>query len=295
MQALLDQFLDHLTAERGLSPNTLAAYRGDLDRFLAHLRRARVASLNEVRRKHLIEFLLDERETGRRPTTLGRRLAALKTFFRYLQREGLVAANPADGMDSPRLWRMLPDALTVKEVERLLAQPDTRARHGLRDRALLETMYGAGLRVSEAAGLALDDVNFDDRCVRCLGKGRKERIVPLGESARAHLKRYIEQARPAAARGGAPRALFLSARGGPLDRRTIWRLIRNYARRAGLDRPVHPHTLRHSFATHLLANDAPLRVIQEMLGHADIGTTQIYTHVDSSRLLAVHRRFHPRA
>lgn len=295
MQALLDQFLDHLTAERGLSPNTLAAYRGDLDRFLAYLRRVRVASLNDVRRKHLIEFLLDERETGRRPTTLGRRLAALKTFFRYLQREGLVASNPADGMNSPRLWRMLPDALTVKEVERLLAQPDPRSRHGLRDRALLETLYGAGLRVSEAAGLALDDVNFDDRCVRCLGKGRKERIIPLGESARVYLKRYIEQARPAATRGGASRALFLSARGGPLDRRTIWRLIRNYARRAGLNRPVHPHTLRHSFATHLLANDAPLRVIQEMLGHTDIGTTQIYTHVDSSRLLAVHRRFHPRA
>jgi len=295
MQALLDQFLDHLATERGLSPNTLAAYRGDLDRFLAHLRRVRIASLNEVRRKHLLDFLLNEREAGRQPTTLGRRLAALKTFFRYLQREGLAAANPADGMDSPKLWRMLPDALTVKEVERLLTQPDLRARHGLRDRALLETMYGAGLRVSEAAGLTLDDVNFADRCVRCLGKGRKERIVPLGESALAYLKRYLEESRPAAERGRGSRALFLSAKGGPLDRRSLWRLIRNYARRAGLEQRVHPHTLRHSFATHLLANDAPLRVIQEMLGHADIGTTQIYTHVESSRLLAVHRRFHPRA
>lgn len=295
MQALLDQFLDHLSAERGLSPNTLAAYRGDLERFLAYLRREKISALNDVRRRHLLGFLFDEREHGRSPRTIGRRLAALKTFFRYLQREGLAAANPADGMDSPKLWRLLPDALTVREMERLLAQPDLSSRHGLRDRALLETMYAAGLRVSEAAALTLDDVNFSDRCVRCVGKGRKERIVPVGETALAYLRRYLEEARPAVAKRAETRALFLSARGGPLDRRSIWRLIRTYARRAGLERRVHPHTLRHSFATHLLANDAPLRVIQEMLGHADIATTQIYTHVEPARLLAIHRRFHPRA
>jgi integrase/recombinase XerD len=295
MQVFLDQFLDHLGAERGLSPNTLAAYRSDLTLLIEYLRRAGVSSLNDARRKHLIGFLMGEREKGRRTTTLGRRMAAVKTFFRYLQREGLLASNPADAMDAPKLWRMLPDALTVKEVERLLDQPDLRGRHGLRDRAMIETMYAAGLRVSEAAGLTLDDIRFDDGCLRCMGKGRKERIVPLGESARAYLRRYIDEARAAAAGDTDTRALFLSARHGPLDRRSIWRLIRTYARRAGIEKRVHPHTLRHSFATHLLANEAPLRVIQELLGHADIGTTQIYTHVDSSRLLAVHQRFHPRA
>ncbi len=295
MRVFLDQFLDHLSAERNLSANTLAAYRSDLELFLDALRRAGLTSLNDVRRKHLIAFLLDEREKGRQASTLGRRMAAVKTFFRFLQREGLLASNPADAMDSPKLWRMLPAALSVKEIERLLAQPDLKSRHGLRDRALLETMYAAGLRVSEAAALKTDDVRFDEGCLRCFGKGRKERIVPIGETARAYLRRYLEEARPAALRGGETRALFISAKGGALDRRSIWRLVRGYARRAGLSKRVHPHTLRHTFATHLLANDAPLRVIQEMLGHADIGTTQIYTHVDSNRLLAIHQRFHPRA
>ncbi len=295
MNALLEQFLDHLSAERGLSPHTLSAYSSDLRLFLDCLAHRGVASINAMRRKHIVDFLLEERETGKRTSTVGRRLAAIKTFLRYLQREGLLAANPADAMDSPRWGRILPDALTVRETERLLAQPDLRRRLGLRDRALLETMYAAGLRVSEAAGLTLDDIRFEDGFLRCTGKGRKERLVPLGESARTFLRRYIEEERPRLARGGETRTLFLSARRRALNRRTIWRLVRFYARRAGIEKRVHPHTLRHTFATHLLANDAPLRVIQEMLGHADIGTTQIYTHVDSSHLRAVHQRYHPRA
>jgi integrase/recombinase XerD len=295
MYVLLDQFLDHLSAERGLSPHTRRAYGTDLRLFLDRLSRDGVVSVNDIRRKHIVDFLLDERQGGKRPTTVGRRLAAIKTFLRYLRREGLLASNPAEAMDSPRWGRRLPDALTVREVERLLAQPDLRRRHGLRDRALLETMYAAGLRVSEAAGLTVDDVRLDDGWLRCMGKGRKERLVPLGESARAYLRRYIEEQRPRQAAGGDTRALFLSDRRRALDRRSIWRLVRMYARRAGIEKRVHPHTLRHTFATHLLANDAPLRVIQEMLGHADIGTTQLYTHVDASRLRAVHQRYHPRA
>lgn len=295
MQVLLDQFLDHLALERGLSANTRAAYASDLRGFLRFLQARRVSAINAVTRAHLTDFLLDGREQGLRTPTLARRLAAIKVFFRYLQQEGLLAANLAETMDSPRLWKTLPDVLTVREVDRLLAQPDIRKPRGLRDRAMLEVLYGCGLRISELVRLRLDDVRFDEGYLRCLGKGRKERLVPFGESARGWLRRYLAEARPALARGADVPDLFLGARGRPLDRRWLWRCIRRWAALAGLEKNVHPHTLRHSFASHLLANEAPLRVIQEMLGHADIATTQIYTHVDGARLKSIHERFHPRA
>ncbi len=295
MQVLVDQFLDFVALERGLSGNTRAAYASDLAAFLAYLGTRGVASANRVTRRHILDFLMDSREKGLKTATLSRRLVSVKVFLRYLQQEGLLDASPADAMDSPRLWHMLPDVLSTREVDRLLAQPDADQPLGLRDRAMLETFYGTGLRVSELTALLLDDVRFEERYLRCMGKGRKERVVPFGDSARDLLRRYLDEVRPSLCRDAGERHVFLNRRGRPLDRRWVWRLIRRHARRAGITKHVSPHTLRHSFASHLLANGAPLRVIQEMLGHADIATTQVYTHVDSARLKAIHDRFHPRA
>lgn len=295
MQALLDAFLDYLAIERGLSENTRAAYTGDLTRFLAFAMAHGRSSLNAVTRKDILDFLVDTRETGRTVATTARRLVAVKVFFRYLTREGLIASDPADVMDSPRLWQHLPSVLTPREVDALLAQPDPAKRLGLRDRAIIETLYATGLRVSELTSLSLDDLFFDLSCMRCLGKGNKERMVPFGASAADWIRRYMEDARPRLCRDDAQRRLFLSRSGRPLDRRDVWSMIRAAALAAGIAKPVSPHTMRHSFASHLLEHDAPLRVIQEMLGHADIATTQRYTHVDAARLQSVHKRFHPRA
>jgi integrase/recombinase XerD len=198
-------------------------------------------------------------------------------------------------MESPRLWKVLPGTLTLKEVDRLLDAPDLKKRLGLRDKAILETLYGTGLRVSEFTGLTLDAIHFDAGYVRCMGKGRKERVVPLGRQAAHWLTRYIEESRPALCAGDHENTVFLSCRKRPFSRKGIWKMIKKYARQAGIMKNVTPHTLRHSFASHLLANEAPLRIIQEMLGHADISTTQIYTHVDAGRLKNVHAQFHPRS
>lgn len=296
MQALLDQFMDYIALERGLSQNTRAAYGGDLSAFLAFLEARGVASINSVTRAHVLAFLMDQKDRGLSTNSISRRLVSIKVFFRYLQQEGLLRRNVTETMDSPRLWKVLPGTLTYKEVERLLAAPGAKKALVLRDKALLETLYGSGLRVSELAQLGLDDLHFDEGYLRCMGKGRKERVVPLGENARNCLQRYIRETRPGLARGRDDvRALFLTLRGKPFGRKGIWKLIKRYSRAAGITKNVKPHTLRHSFASHLLANGAPLRIIQEMLGHADITTTQIYTHVDPSRLKSVHAQFHPRA
>lgn len=297
MRFLLDQFMDHLVLERGLSENTRMAYGHDLTEFLAWLQRRGCGGIQEVKRKDLIDFLMDGKARGLRASSLARRLVAIKVFFRYLSQEGLLASNVADAMDSPRLWKILPPTLSVAEVDRLLAAPDPKTIRGLRDRAILETFYATGLRVSELASLTLDSLHLDADYVRCIGKGDKERVVPIGGRAAEAVTQWLEKGRPAyAVRGdGQCRAVFLSRLGGPLSRITLWRQIRAYARRAGISKSLSPHMLRHSFASHLLANGASLRVIQEMLGHADISTTQIYTHVDSGRLQSVHQQYHPRA
>lgn len=295
MNALLEQFLDYVSLEKGLSPNTRAAYAGDLECFLNYLTSRGVVSINAVRREHITDFLMAQRDQGLSTNSLCRRLVAIKVFFRYLQQEGLLAANVTEAMDSPKIWKMLPGTLTYREVERLLASPDPSQRFGLRDQAILETMYGTGLRVSELAALTLNDLHFDEGYIRCVGKGNKERVVPIGEKARSVLRRYLDESRPALAKDRPVHAVFLNYRGGPLSRKGLWKLIKKHARAAGITKNVKPHTLRHSFASHLLANGAPLRMIQEMLGHADISTTQIYTHVDPARLKSVHAQYHPRA
>ncbi len=297
MRFLLDQFMDHIVLERGLSENTRLAYRHDLSEFLAFLSRRGRAGIQEVARRDILDFLMDGKQKGLAASSLARRLVAIKVFFRHLSREGLLATNVADAMDSPRLWKILPPTMSIEEVDRLLAAPDPATVRGLRDRAILETFYATGLRVSELAGLTLESLHFDSDYIRCVGKGDKERVVPIGGRAIAAVQAWLERGRPVyAPRGGGEcRAVFLSRLGRPLTRLTLWRHIRSYARKAGIRQSISPHMLRHSFASHLLANGASLRIIQEMLGHADISTTQIYTHVDPGRLQSVHHQYHPRA
>ncbi len=295
MNALIDMFLDYLMLERGLSDRTREAYEGDLRHFVHWLERRGVTRVGEVTRKHITDYLLAERERGLAVSSASRRLVSIKVLFAYLAQEGLLARNVAEVMESPRLMRALPGVLGERQVERLLDAPSRDTRYGLRDRAILELMYASGLRVSEVCSLRCEDLHFDEAYVRCQGKGGKVRIVPFGRRAHAELLRYMRDIRPQFPGCDMRRELFLTRVGGAFSRQGIWQLIKRYAQRAGIDSGVSPHTLRHSFASHLLANGASLRAIQEMLGHADIATTQIYTHVDQKRLSAVHRQFHPRA
>jgi integrase/recombinase XerD len=293
--ALVDQFLDHLTLEEGLSPKTREAYGGDLADFSRFAQAAGVHSASGVTRKMVLDYLHDQKNRGLSVSTIARRLVAIKVFFRFLLQEGLLTHDVTGVMEAPRLWKVLPGTLSMKEVERMLAAPAGDAAPALRDKAMLELFYATGLRVSEMAELTLENVHMDAGYVRCTGKGNKVRIVPFGDEARRHLVRYLGEARPKLLGKHASDQVFLTYRGAKFSRQGIWKLIKAYARRAAITKDVSPHTLRHSFATHLLANGAPLRMIQEMLGHADIATTQIYTHVDQGRLKSVHQQFHPRA
>jgi integrase/recombinase XerD len=295
MRALLDSFLDYISLERGLSKNTRAAYADDVARFIDFATTRGVNSVNQVSRKDILDHLLDQKAKGLGANSLSRHLVSLKVFFRWLAQEGMISVNVADTMDSPKVWKMLPSVLNPKEVERLFAAPDLSKPVGLRNRAILELFYASGLRVSELAGLQLGDLHFDEHFLRCIGKGRKERVVPVAQTAIKWVKRYLKEVRPQWSPGDHEQAVFLSNRHQSLSRKTIWDMVKKCARDAGITKTIYPHTLRHSFASHLLANGAELRIIQEMLGHADISTTQIYTHVDPDRLKGVHRQFHPRA
>lgn len=295
MSALIEMFLDYIILERGLSERTREAYAADLFGFAAFMAERGVSSPGAVERDHVIDFLMAERERGLSVNSISRRLVAIKVFFAYLQREGLLARNVTDVMESPRLWKVLPGLLTMREVERLLAAPQGDSQGAVRDRAMLELFYATGMRVSELCDLKMDDVHFEEGYVRCFGKGSKMRVVPFGSSSHAALERYLLTVRPKLEKAGPSRYVFLTVRGTAFTRQRLWQIVREYTRRACIDKTVSPHTLRHSFASHLLSNGAPLRVIQEMLGHADIATTQIYTHVDQQRLKAVHHQFHPRA
>lgn len=286
-------FLVFLAVERGVSPHTEAAYRRDLASFCAFLR-ARRRAVTAVGAADVTAFCAVLAARGLSAASIARHVATLRSFYRFLVSEGLFQEDPSL-WEAPRRRRRLPSALTREEVERLLAAPDGRRAEGARDRAILELMYAAGLRVSEVAALSLSAVSFDAGYVRCRGKGDKERIVPVGRAALAAVRAYVSGARARRARAGRDAGrLFLSRTGRPLERVAIWGILRRHARAAGLAGRVHPHILRHTFATHLLKGGADLRAVQEMLGHADIGTTQIYTHVDARRLQETHRRFHPR-
>ena len=286
-------WLAQLGSEAALSRHTLAAYRRDVLRFEAHCRDLQVP-LTEIGTHELLSFLAAERTRGLAPASLARAQAALRGFFRFLAAEGLIEIDPSDELPGARLHRKLPHLLSAEQVERLMESPDPTRRLGLRDRALLELLYATGARVSEAAGLKGTDVLQEHGVVRCHGKRDKQRLVPLGRRAQQALARYLRQERPLLLREQRPEPwLFLSRSGRQLGRERILRIVRDHALAAGLP-PISPHVLRHSFATHLLEGGADLRAVQELLGHADIGTTEIYTHVDRSRLRGAHERFHPR-
>lgn len=293
MKELVGQFLDYLSVERGLSPNTLQSYGRDLAAYLDFLGRRKLADPARITRSQITDFLLEERDRGQSPSSVSRRLVAVRLFHRFLAQEGRIREDVTEALEGPKLWKHLPECLSVQEVERLLGSADTRTGMGLRDRAVLELLYATGLRASEAASLKVSHWHPELGYVRVVGKGGKERIVPVGGAARKALERYLGKRAPAP-RGPGADAMFLNRRGGPVTRQTVWEILKRAARRAGVSKKVYPHVLRHSFATHLLERGADLRVVQELLGHSDISTTQIYTHVDRSRLKSIHQKFHPR-
>lgn len=280
-------FISYIASEKGLSINTIEAYKRDIEKFTKILKVNCHSSFSEVNSLHIVAYLSTLKRQGYASASIYRALIAVKVFFRFLTREGVIQSNPALYLETPKLWQLIPEVLTCEEVELLIKQPDEKVWQGARDRAILEILYASGLRVSELCSLDIHSV--DDRVVRVMGKGGKERVVPIGEEAINALDHYlnfrdkIEQ-----------QPLFINNRGKRIDRNAVWKMIKEYAKKAGIEKNISPHTLRHSFATHLLDNGADLRIIQEMLGHASISSTERYTHVSQSKLREAFESFHPR-
>ena len=288
-------FMQYVTAERGLSINTQAAYKRDLKRYVEYLAAHRggvapnAATLDDV-----AVFFAWLRSLGLSARTIARTMSSVRVFQRFLVNEDLADDNPTTNLDTPKLARSLPVVLTNSEIERLLNAPDVGTPLGVRDRAMLECAYATGLRVSELINIDLKNLHFDQAYVRVVGKGNKERLVPIGKTAMTFMTRYSEDVRHELGVAGSGSRVFLNVRGKPLTRMAFWQMLKTYGQAAGIDKDISPHTLRHSFATHLLEGGADLRAVQEMLGHSSMATTQIYTHVDRERLKEMHRRFHPR-
>ena len=295
LDPLLDLFLDHIRVERNLSPRTVDAYGDDLRRYLDGLHRAGIGDARQIAPDQVEAHLAALAESGLSRRSQARHLAAIRMFHRFLAADRLVPNDPAASIDRPRPERKLPVYLTVAEVEALLSVPDATTLRGARDKAMIELLYATGLRVSELCGLELNDLNLSTGYLIARGKGAKERIVPVGAIARAAVENWLDGPRTEYARGRETRFLFLGPGARRLTRQGFWKLLKRYAWLAGIDRPISPHKLRHSFATHLLERGADLRAVQAMLGHADVGPTQINTHVDSRRLRGLYDRFHPRA
>ena len=289
----IHEFLAHLAVERNLSPRTIEAYHRDLSQFSAWLD-GQDFQLDGIEKATLRNYLGARRDNGLSPRSSARALSALRGFFRFLVQTEVLSANPTMNLRSPSLWQTVPHALSSDEIETLLAAPDTSTTLGLRDRAMLETLYATGLRVSELVGLTLDRVRLDPGFVRVIGKGRKERLVPLGHSAVSSIDDYLQRARSTLNQRRIPQ-LFLNHRGGPLTRQGFWKILRGHAVRAGISSQTSPHIIRHSFATHLVENGADLRSVQMMLGHASLTTTEIYTHVARERMRRLYDEKHPRA
>jgi len=289
MHELIDVFLNYLSVERGLSRNTIVSYQGDLNYYIDFLKARAMDALSKTTKNDIINFMLYQKDKGLAANSIARRLAAIKAFYRFLVRERILKINPASLIDSPKLWKKIPETLSLNEVDALLGQPNIRDKQGVRDKAILETFYATGMRVSEVVNLKLDNVNLDIGFLRCIGKGNKERVIAV-----ASLKRYLEVSRPQLLKKKESEFLFLSRFGKKISRQSLWKLIKKYAKTARIKKPMRPHILRHSFATHLLERGADLRSVQEMLGHSDISTTQIYTHINKERLKTIHRMFHPR-
>lgn len=305
MSAALDAhitlFLEHLTVERGLSRNTLEAYRRDLRRYAGFLKERKRPGFGAATVDDVQKFLWAEKDRGLTASSIARELVAVRVLHRFLEAEGAIPEDVTRLVDAPKIMKGLPESLSRPDIDKLLAAPDIKTQAGVRDRACIELLYATGVRASELVKLKADDIDFESRTLKVLGKGSKERVVPFGKSAREYLIRYRDRVRPwwvaAGAKSGksASANFFLTSKGKHLTRQELWTLVRRTAAKAGIGKGLYPHLFRHSFATHLLENGADLRALQEMLGHSDVTTTQIYTHVDRARLKRIHQQFHPRA
>jgi integrase/recombinase XerD len=297
MKEHLRSYIHFLEIEKSSSDNTIAAYKLDIARYVDFIDANGISTINNIRSEHVVKFLSMLYEMGLSARSVSRNLTAIKGFHKFLVGEKVTTRNPAEMVDMPKLSKSLPDVLSHEEIESILNQPETNKPLGIRDRALLETMYASGLRVSELITLRQNDVDFQNGIVRVFGKGSKERLIPIGRCALQWIGNYQKEVRRLLgekSKGKSRDVVFLNVRGGPLSRMAIWNIVREYTLKAGIKKDIHPHTFRHSFATHLLEGGADLRAVQEMLGHAVIATTQIYTHVDREYLKEVHRTFHPR-
>jgi len=294
MENYVSDFVSFLTGECSAPANTSSAYRRDLLHFVAHLQHSGVISVNRIKTQNVMAYVAALKERELASATVARRLVAIKMFCRFLVNEGYVSTDPTASLSSPALWQRIPDVLSVAEVDKVLAVEQA-GSIGIRNHAILELLYATGARASEVVDLKLSNVSLENAHVRCFGKGSKERMVPLTSKACEALAVYIERARPVLTRTMNKPNLFLSYHGRPMSREDIWRIVNDAARLAGIHKHIYPHLLRHSFATHLLEGGADLRVVQQLLGHESISTTQVYTHVDRNRLSAIHKKFHPRA
>ena len=291
----IERFDDFLALEQGASVQTSRAYKLDIARFVTYASIKGAKAPAEIGARMLREFVYHLKDLGLSPASIRRNVSAVRTYFKFMLGEGFVVRDPSERLETPKRWRTLPEVLGIEEIEKLLAAPSLDEPLAFRDRAMLELAYGAGLRVSEWISLGVRDVMLPDHVVRVFGKGAKERLVPIGRRAIGAIAIYLRELRPKLEKGEGKGRLFLNSRGRPLSRMGAWKILRKYVDQVGITKPVSPHTLRHSFATHLLEGGADLRAVQEMLGHVDISTTQIYTHVDREYLRSVHKQFHPRA
>jgi integrase/recombinase XerD len=292
MDPLIRQFLNYVSVEKGLAPNTIEAYGMDLEAYQLFKEDRKFSDWSKIKREHILDFMIGEKKRGQEASSISRRLVAIKLFHRFLVSERFIAEDITSVLESPKLWKRLPKFMTPREMEAILKAPDAKTKIGIRDQALLECLYASGMRVSEIIGLKLGDVNLESGFIRCYGKGSKERIVPVGRQAIAACREYLAKVR--AKQKATTDHFFIGKRRKGLTRQFIWQLIKKYAKLAGIQKVLTTHTFRHSFATHLLERGADLRIVQELLGHADIATTQIYTHVSRDHLKGVHAKFHPR-
>lgn len=295
MEKLLQDFIYYLSVEKGLSPNTLDSYGRDLKKYLLHLQQRGITSFASTNRDEIALFLALQQEQGLASASVTRCLAAIRSFYQFLLKEQVMEANPAKELETPRTEKSLPQVLSCSEVEHLLEQPQQGKHAGLRDKAMLEMLYATGIRVTELVSLNINDVNIKMGFLRCEGKGSKERMIPLGSAAIKSLQDYLGRSRATMLKNKDEKALFLNQQGKRLTRQGFWKILKKYSRKAGINGEITPHTLRHSFATHLLENGADLRSVQEMLGHADISTTQIYTHLTRQKIREIYNQTHPRA
>lgn len=294
MYRYIDEYLNFLAVEKGVSLNTLEAYSRDLVKYAEFAQNAGIKAVKDINCDDVVSYLGNLRKSGLMANSVNRGLAALRGFYKYLIRENIVAENPVANIELARVWMRLPDTLSMEEMNLLLRQPDTKDFSGIRDKAMLELMYATGIRVSELISLTINSINWQVGYLTTVGKGNKERIVPIGKAAIDSLNRYVIDIRQKFLKESTSNILFLNRYGRGLTRQGFWKILKKYVNKAGLQKKVHPHTFRHSFATHLLEGGADLRSVQVMLGHADISTTQIYTHITRERLKKIHKKYHPR-